>query len=65
MSCQSDEIADFVTETYPTAVDTIFCFYTAWQTMEALEHIQTATEGTVITSNQATIKATLGALGCL
>ncbi len=56
------EIAEFVIEKHNPEADAIFCSCTAWRSMEAIPAIEQATGKKVITSNQATIWATLKAL---
>ena len=56
------EIAQFVIDKHNPEADAIFCSCTAWRSMEAIEAIEEATGKKVITSNQATIWATLKAL---
>jgi maleate isomerase len=58
-----EEIADFVIKMHDAQADTVFCSCTAWRSMEAIPTIELKTGKKVITSNQATIWATLRALG--
>ena len=56
------EIARFVIDNHNPEADVIFCSCTAWRSMEAIPEIEKATGKKVITSNQATVWATLKAL---
>lgn len=57
------EIVDFVMRNLKPGADTIFCSCTAWRAMEAAAIIERESGKTVITSNQATVWATLRLLG--
>jgi maleate isomerase len=53
------EIAEFAIQNWTEDADALFCSCTAWRAMEAIAEIQTAIGKPVITSNQATIWASM------
>lgn len=53
------EIAEFAIRNWAADADALFCSCTAWRAMEAIPEIQAATGKPVITSNQATILASM------
>ncbi|KVR69009.1 Asp/Glu racemase [Burkholderia cepacia] len=53
------DIAEFAIRNWTGDADALFCSCTAWRAMEAVPEIQAATGKPVITSNQATIWASM------
>ncbi|MCP5153059.1 MAG: aspartate/glutamate racemase family protein [Ectothiorhodospiraceae bacterium] len=56
-------IADFAARVFDSRADAMLCSCTAWRSVEAVEAIEQRIGKPVVTSNQATIWATLGVLG--
>jgi maleate isomerase len=58
-----ETVVDFAERVCRDDADVLFCGCTAWRAMEAVEELEARTGKPVVTSNQATIWASLGALG--